>query len=44
MIENMLSDLENSIDSKDMLFQSDCLLLGIQPRVYQRLMKRPTCG
>ncbi|XP_033297097.1 tRNA pseudouridine(38/39) synthase [Bombus bifarius] len=43
MIENMLSDLEDTTDCKDMLFQSDCLLLGIQPRVYQRLMKRPTC-
>ncbi|KAF3422522.1 hypothetical protein E2986_04841 [Frieseomelitta varia] len=43
MIENMLSDLEDSIDCKDIFFQSDCLLLGIQPRMYQRLMKRPTC-
>lgn len=44
MIENMLSDLENSIDCKDMAFQSDCLLLGVHSKVYQRLMKRPTCG
>ncbi|OAD58267.1 tRNA pseudouridine(38/39) synthase [Eufriesea mexicana] len=43
MIENMLSDLEASIDCKDMAFQSDCLLLGVQSKVYQRLMKRPTC-
>lgn len=44
MIENMLLELENSINYKNMSFQNDCLLLGVQSKVYQRLMKRPTCG
>lgn len=43
MIENMLLELENSINYKNMSFQNDCLLLGVQSKVYQRLMKRPTC-
>ena len=43
MIENMLSDLETSINCKDLSFQSECLLLGVQPKVYQPLMKRVTC-
>lgn len=43
MIENMLSDLEDSVDLKDTSFQADCLLLGAQPKVYQPLMKRRTC-
>ncbi|XP_006611518.1 tRNA pseudouridine(38/39) synthase [Apis dorsata] len=43
MIENMLLELENSINYKNMFFQSDCLLLGVQSKVYQHLMKRPTC-
>ncbi|XP_015436698.1 PREDICTED: tRNA pseudouridine(38/39) synthase [Dufourea novaeangliae] len=34
MIENMLSDLESSINCKDLSFQSDSLLLGVQSKVY----------
>lgn len=44
MIENMLSDLENSMDCEDLSFQNDSLLLGVQSKVYQSLMKRVTCG
>lgn len=44
MIENMLLELENSINYKNMSFQNDCLLLGVQSKVYQHLMKRPTFG
>ncbi|XP_076176479.1 tRNA pseudouridine(38/39) synthase isoform X2 [Ptiloglossa arizonensis] len=43
MIENMLSDLENSMDCEDLSFQNDSLLLGVQSKVYQSLMKRVTC-
>ncbi|KOC63618.1 tRNA pseudouridine(38/39) synthase, partial [Habropoda laboriosa] len=43
MIENMLSDLEDLTNCKDLNFQSDCLLLGAQSKVYQSLMKRVTC-
>ncbi|XP_076237384.1 tRNA pseudouridine(38/39) synthase [Calliopsis andreniformis] len=43
MIENMLSELETSINSEDLSFQSDCLLLGVHPKVYKPLMKRVTC-
>ncbi|XP_043263103.1 tRNA pseudouridine(38/39) synthase isoform X1 [Colletes gigas] len=43
MIENMLSDLENSIDCKNMLFSHNALLLGVQSKVYQSLMTRVTC-
>ncbi|XP_076280720.1 tRNA pseudouridine(38/39) synthase [Lasioglossum baleicum] len=43
MIENMLSELEGLMDCNDLAFQSDPLLLGVQSRVYQPLMKRDTC-
>ncbi|XP_031840437.2 tRNA pseudouridine(38/39) synthase [Nomia melanderi] len=43
MIENMLSDLENSMNRTDLSFQSDPLLVGVQSKVYQPLMKRVTC-
>ncbi|XP_034191751.2 tRNA pseudouridine(38/39) synthase [Osmia lignaria lignaria] len=43
MIENMLSDLEESTNCKNLSFQNDCLLLGVQSRTYQPLMKRVTC-
>ncbi|XP_033321543.2 tRNA pseudouridine(38/39) synthase [Megalopta genalis] len=43
MIENMLSDLEMIMDSNDLVSQSDSLLLGVQSRIYQPLMKRVTC-
>ncbi|XP_054012629.1 tRNA pseudouridine(38/39) synthase [Hylaeus anthracinus] len=43
MIENMLSDLENSMDHKDLSFQNDALLIGVQSKIYQPLMKRVTC-
>ena len=43
MIENMLSDLEESTNCKNLSFQNDCLLLGVQSKTYQPLMKRVTC-
>nr|XP_033321543.1 tRNA pseudouridine(38/39) synthase [Megalopta genalis] len=43
MIENMLSDLETIMDSNDLVSQSDSLLLGVQSRIYQPLLKRVTC-
>ncbi|CAL7937338.1 unnamed protein product [Xylocopa violacea] len=43
MVEDMLSDLEDGIDREDISCQVDLLLLGVQPKVYQPLMKRATC-
>jgi len=39
----MLTELEDTVDI-NINFQSDCLLLGIQSKVYQPLMKREMCG
>lgn len=47
MIKNMLIELENFLsDSVNFQsnFQSDCLLLGVQSKIYQPLMKREMCG
>jgi len=44
MIRNMLMELEDMVDCVNINFQSDCLLLGIQSKVYQPLMKREMCG
>ncbi|XP_011154690.1 tRNA pseudouridine(38/39) synthase isoform X2 [Harpegnathos saltator] len=43
MIKNMLAELENIANSTNNDFQSDCLLLGAQSKVYQPLMKREVC-
>lgn len=44
MIKNMLMELENFINCVNTDFQSDCLLLGVQSKIYQPLMKREMCG
>jgi len=44
MIKNMLMKLENFVNCVNTDFQSDCLLLGVQSKVYQPLMKRELCG
>ncbi|KAL0102149.1 hypothetical protein PUN28_018583 [Cardiocondyla obscurior] len=41
MIKNMLTELENFVKCTN--FQSDCLLLGVQSKIYQPLMKRDLC-
>ncbi|XP_032683103.1 tRNA pseudouridine(38/39) synthase [Odontomachus brunneus] len=43
MIKSMLLELENLVNRTNTNFQSDCLLLGAQSKVYQPLMKRVTC-
>ncbi|XP_011684907.1 PREDICTED: tRNA pseudouridine(38/39) synthase [Wasmannia auropunctata] len=43
MIKNMLMKLENCVNCVNTDFQSDCLLLGVQSKVYQPLMKREMC-
>nr|XP_003707139.1 PREDICTED: tRNA pseudouridine(38/39) synthase [Megachile rotundata]XP_012149511.1 PREDICTED: tRNA pseudouridine(38/39) synthase [Megachile rotundata] len=43
MIENMLLNLEDSMNCQNLSFQNDCLLLGVQSKTYQPLMKRVTC-
>lgn len=39
-------ELENFLNSVNFQsnFQSDCLLLGVQSKIYQPLMKREMCG
>lgn len=46
MIKNMLMELENSLNDINFQsnFQSNCLLLGVQSKIYQPLMKREMCG
>lgn len=44
MIKAMLTHLENLVKGVNTDFQADCLLLGIQSKVYQPLMKREMCG
>lgn len=44
MIKNMLMKLENFVNCVNTDFQSDCLLLGVQSKIYQPLMKREMCG
>jgi len=44
MIKNMLMELENFLNCVNTDFQSDCLLLGVQSKIYQPLMKREMCG
>jgi len=44
MIRNMLMELEDMVDCVNVNSQSDCLLLGIQSKIYQPLMKREMCG
>lgn len=44
MIKNMLMELENFVNCVNTDFQSDCLLLGVQSKTYQPLMKREMCG
>ncbi|XP_012524214.1 tRNA pseudouridine(38/39) synthase isoform X3 [Monomorium pharaonis] len=44
MIKNMLTELKNFVSCVNTNFQSDCLLLGIQSKIYQPLMKREMCG
>lgn len=44
MIKNMLMELENFVNCANTDFQSDCLLLGVQSKIYQPLMKREMCG
>ncbi|KAL6257389.1 hypothetical protein P5V15_010961 [Pogonomyrmex californicus] len=43
MIKNMLMELENLVNCVNIDFQSDCLLLGVQSKIYQPLMKREMC-
>ncbi|XP_071555254.1 tRNA pseudouridine(38/39) synthase isoform X1 [Temnothorax nylanderi] len=43
MIKNMLMELENFVNCVSTNFQSDCLLLGVQSKIYQPLMKREMC-
>jgi len=40
----MLMKLENFINCVNSDFQSDSLLLGVQSKIYQPLMKREMCG
>lgn len=40
----MLVELENFVNCVNTDFQSDCLLLGVQSKIYQPLMKREMCG
>lgn len=44
MIKAMLTHLENLVKGVNTDFQDDCLLLGIQSKMYQPLMKREMCG
>lgn len=46
MTRIMLSHLEKLFDETDVNFnfQSDCLLQGVEPKVYKPLMTRETCG
>lgn len=44
MIKNMLMELKNSVNCVNTDFQSDCLLLGIQSKIYHPLMLREMCG
>lgn len=44
MIRNMLAELESLVKCASTNFQSDCLLLGVQSKIYQPLMKREMCG
>lgn len=46
MMRTMLRHFEkffNEID-KHPNFQSDCLLQGVEPKIYKPLMTRETCG
>lgn len=41
----MIDNLKNYVSTNDpMEYQSDCLIQGVQSKVYQPLMKRLTCG
>ncbi|KAI4491045.1 hypothetical protein M0802_010462 [Mischocyttarus mexicanus] len=43
MIKDMLMDLESLQSFSDTTFQDNCLLLGVNSKVYQPLMERITC-
>ncbi|KAK0078921.1 hypothetical protein PV325_001933 [Microctonus aethiopoides] len=45
MMKNMIDDLENNLSSDDLNnYQANCLIQGVQSKVYQPLMKRLTCA
>lgn len=46
MTRNMLKDLEALSDDETshLNHQSDCLLQGVESKVYKPLMQRDTCG
>nr|CAD7569924.1 unnamed protein product [Timema californicum] len=43
MVRTMLLDLESSLETP-VSEQTSCLLQGVRSKVYQPLLKRPTCG
>lgn len=45
MMKNMIDDLKNNLSNDDLNnYQANCLIQGVQSKVYQPLMKRLTCG
>ncbi|XP_015904921.1 tRNA pseudouridine(38/39) synthase isoform X1 [Parasteatoda tepidariorum] len=43
IIKRMLQDLESISENNTIIHQLDCLLPGVKPRVYKRLMDRQCC-